>query len=155
MVAYASYLPGDLVGDVALVDEWGQRVTLWNACGLTVWLIVADEDSPELPQAVVQLASLWARHQAYTWTPLLVLRQGYDGAIPDAERLATWRESFGLSGVPVVAPASDAQRANLAAFDLDGQDPSTSVLGQDLRALSVDDRVGLSGGDDVGDWLVD
>lgn len=154
-VAYAVYEPGDLVWDGNFVDEWGQKVHFWNACGLTVWVIVGAEDSERLIQAAVEIPALMTRHAAYSWTPVLVLRADHQGGLPTAERLTTWRESMGLDGVPVVAPANLAQQENLMAFDVDGQDPSTAILGQDLRVMTIDQDVGLDGGLDVEDWFAD
>jgi len=154
-VAYGVYEPGDLVWDQNFLDEWGQRVHFWNACGMTVWVIVGAEDSDRLIQAAVDIPSLLRRYESFSWTPLLVLREDHDGDIPSAERLTTWRESLGLDGVPVVAPANLAQQANLLAFDVDGLDPSTAIVGQDLRLMTVDQDVGLDGGRDVEDWLAD
>ncbi len=154
-VAYAVYEPGDLVWDGRYLDEWGQEVHFWSACGLTVWVIVGAEDSERLLQAAVDIPSLLQHNADYDWTPVLILRADHDGDLPTADRLTTWRESFGLDGVPVVAPATRTQQDMLLAFDVDGHDPSTAVLGQDLRVMTIDQDVGLEGGLDVEDWLAD
>jgi catechol 2,3-dioxygenase-like lactoylglutathione lyase family enzyme len=155
VLAYSVYQPGDLVRQAGFVDEWGQRVDLWGTCGLTVWLIVGAEDSDRLIEAAVAIPSLLARYEDADWTPMLVLRQDHAGGIPSEDRLFTWREAFDLDGIPVVAPANLAQQEALQAYDLDGVDPSTGIIGPDLRVRVVDHDVGLDGGSPVETWLGD
>ncbi len=151
--AYAVYEPGDVVQNPHLVDQWGQEVGPWSSCGLVVWLIVAAEDSDGLMETVRTIPELLARHPEPAWTPVLVLTADHDGELPDADRLAAWLTSFGLDGVPVLAPVDGGGLHDLQAFDVDGLAPSTAIIGPDLQLLSVDDGVGLQGGPEVADWL--
>ncbi len=153
--AYAVYERGDLVFDAVFEDEWGQDLHLWSFCGQTVWVIVGDDGEAELQLAANELGQLFESLQDYTWTPIVVLRADKDGGVPGADRLAAWRSTFGLDGIPVVAPSNATQQLNLTAYDVDGESPSASVLGQDLRALSVDDDAGLTSSDPITDWLFD
>ncbi len=153
--AHVVYEPGDLVRNETLVDEWGQSFELWGTCGLTIWIVVGPVGSEVLEQAAADIPSWMDQYGDYTWTPLVVLSADEDGGLLDTDDLRNWRQSFGLQGVPVVAPGSLARQKDLVAFDSNGVEPSAGIIGQDLRAMAIDRDIGLEGGTEVVDWLVD
>ncbi len=134
-----AYQEGDLIDNWIFQDSFGQDVSMWSFCGLTLLIAYSAEWCGPCRTAAEALPGIVEEYAEYDWTPIELLYQDNYGEVPTVDVLDSWQEEYELDTIPVVGPTSDAQAADAGVFDADGYIPTFSVVGPDLRFIAVDD----------------
>ncbi len=135
---WPAYADGDLVDNWLVNDAFGQDVTMWSFCGLTLYVAQGAEWCPPCQDAAARLPGMIEEYAEYEWTPIELLTQDARYNTPDVETLADWHDRFDLDTIPVIGPRDDEQAGEMQVWDADGYIPSISIIGPDLTFMTVD-----------------
>ncbi len=141
---WLAYADGDLVDNWIAQDSYGQDVSMWSFCGLTLYIAQGAEWCPPCQDAAERLPDMVEEYAEYDWTPIELLTQDSRYEVPDVETLADWRDRFDLDGIPVIGPVDEAQASDMGVWDADGYIPSMSIVGPDLILETVDNYLAES-----------
>ena len=140
----ALYQAGDIVSDLALVDQYGDTVDLASFCDHDILIILAAAWCGACRAEAAGLEALQASWGASGVQVVVLLVENTARTTPSAADAATWATTYGLRSVPVLAVRS---RADWTAFERDMAFPSAIHLTPGLRVDSVD-----QGADDPAAW---
>lgn len=131
-----AYQEGDVLENFSAFDRWGQEVTPYSFCG-NYTLIT---QSAEWCGPCQDLASLMAEDMEQirldypNFTYYEFLYQDNYGGDPDASVLQDWSRTYGLAGIPVVAP-EDNTDAWINYLNASGGIPATLLLAPDMTVI--------------------
>ncbi len=136
-----AYQPDDIMHNFGEggADAFGQEMPLYAFCGNYVLVTLSAEWCGPCQQfAQAMPAEMEAiRAEVPNFTFYEVLFQNNRGGNPNQRTLENWRDSFGLDGIPVVAPA-DNTAAEVAWINASGYIPSTVLVAPDMTVLAID-----------------
>lgn len=136
---WTTYQEGDLVTNDVLVDSYGQDFPLYSMCGNTVLLAIGAEWCPPCQDKAESLPELVEELSDYDWTPIEVLMEDNRGNQAEVDDMQRWQENYNLDTIPVIGPVDYDQYIQFyTEWDRDWGIPSLSVIGPDLRVMTVD-----------------
>jgi hypothetical protein len=136
-----AFQEGDLVGNLQMLDGFGEIVELHSFCGRNIMLAIgALWCSPCHDMAKKGPAHL-AENPDLTIIEIMTQDYNYDNpGTPTEGQLTGFSSQYGLNGIPVVKPAAGTTWESK--FEYDGYIPTVVMIGPDLRVIAVDPDIG-------------
>ncbi len=147
----AVYLPGDLVGNVTLVDQYGESVDLWSFCGRfvdilflqtrDVWGVTANGG---LRCWVEDVTNLHRYYRDYGYQLIVVITRGSSDDLPSPVDVAKVVDVLDLPDVPVLASTDETLDGFHTWMERDFHTPTLVHVGPGLgvHAVDLDDCTG-------------
>jgi len=137
---WAAYVEGDILANIAVggIDSYEQEVTAYAFCGDYTLITVSAEWCGPCQQMASTMAeeTETVRKKYPNFTFFEYLYQDNYGNTSDKTVLAKWRKTYGLDGIPVVAPADQEEAAEeISALTQGAGIPSTTLLAPDMTVI--------------------
>jgi thiol-disulfide isomerase/thioredoxin len=151
--SWAIYNVGDTVENYIMTDSYGEEVAFYSFCGRTILVALSAEWCGPCQSLAAELPAEQAKYGDQGFTALEILTQNTAGQLPSTSDLRGWRNAFSLEGIPVIGPSTNQMASDLYAFEADGYIPTTSIIGTDMKVLSLDEGAGQRGGPSIESFL--
>ncbi|GDX80506.1 hypothetical protein LBMAG42_23170 [Deltaproteobacteria bacterium] len=153
-----SYISGDTMHNLAEggIDGYNQELPLYTMCGNYTVITVSAEWCGPCQAFAAEMAGITetVRKKYPNFTFYEFLYQDNYGENPESNVLKSWSKSYGLDGIPVVAP-EDNTAPEVEWVDGTGYIPSTLMVAPDMTVIwspmdhgdvsNVDDAVSIKG----------
>jgi hypothetical protein len=144
-VPVALYLPGDIVKNFRLLDQYGEMVDLYSFCGKNVDLFFFQFNQLSGPTEYAAL-SCWIQdmknvhsyYRDYGYELIVILTQNNDTELPTKDDVAAVASMLGFLNSPVLASNDETINSFHSWFEKDFHEPTLVHIGPDLKVLSVD-----------------
>ena len=137
-----AYQVGDTLNAWAGIDSYEQEAGFYTFCGNYMLVTVSAGWCGPCQDLAEELAAEQekVRQEYPNFISFELLYQNARGGLPTASVLADWRDTFGLDGVPVVAPFSE-DDTEIPFLEVDGFIPTSFLVAPDMTVISMDEYV--------------
>jgi thiol-disulfide isomerase/thioredoxin len=133
-----AYQEGDIAMNVGIggTDPFGQEVSLYSFCGNYVVVTLSAEWCPPCQDLAAEMyddtKSIRRKFDNFTFFELLY--QDNYGETSDKAVVKKWHKTYGLDGIPVIAP-EDQSGKDVTAFATSDGIPATTLLAPDMTVI--------------------
>jgi hypothetical protein len=131
------YRVGDVIENIALFDQHGERVELYSFCGHNVMITVGADWCSACYGVAAEQQGIQDTYADEGFQAIELLANNMMGAVPSEADLADWATTAGMKTVPVLA--DDDLQSTWFGFEVDGSIPTYIHIGPDMTVLSVDE----------------
>ena len=142
-VGSGRYQRGDVVSNVALLDQHGESVDLYSFCGQYVLIAFGAGWCGPCQDLAAEAQDVQDRYADDGFQFIEVLIENVWGGSPSTNDLSAWADYGGMETIPVLA---DGSQQVWSRFEQDGYIPTTVLLGPDMAILSLDQGLEDPGG---------
>ncbi len=140
---WTAYQEGDTLANMTLYDAYGEEVTLYSFCGKYVLIFVSAMWCGPCQDLAAETNDLLAVYGPENLVVVDMVNEDLYGNPTEQDDLETWRDAFDLQGTPVLGPKDSQDYEDIwLHFDKDGYIPSSTLVGPDMKMITVDEYTG-------------